>query len=55
MCCCMPYLIPMYQCRQKEWTGDYITDFQRLLPGLRDDDFTYDDEEVQCLKKLGNH
>ncbi|KAG2225349.1 hypothetical protein INT45_005593 [Circinella minor] len=27
-----------------EWTGDYVTDFSRLLPNLRTDDFTYDEE-----------
>lgn len=29
--------------RSREWTGDYITDFTKLLPGLRTDDFTYDE------------
>lgn len=28
-----------------EWTGDYITDFSKLLPQLRSDDFSYDDEK----------
>lgn len=26
-----------------EWTGNYITDFSKLLPQLRSDDFTYDE------------
>ncbi|KAI8979525.1 diphthamide biosynthesis protein 2 [Mycotypha africana] len=30
--------------RGKEWTGDYETDFSKLLPQLRTDDFTYDEE-----------
>ncbi|KAH8554044.1 diphthamide biosynthesis protein 2 [Umbelopsis sp. PMI_123] len=40
-----PFELEMALSKQKEWTGDYITDFQQLLPGLRDDEFTYDDEE----------
>ncbi|KAG2180493.1 hypothetical protein INT44_003497 [Umbelopsis vinacea] len=40
-----PFELEIALSKQKEWTGDYITDFQRLLPGLRDDDFTYDEEE----------
>ncbi|RUS12968.1 putative diphthamide synthesis protein-domain-containing protein, partial [Jimgerdemannia flammicorona] len=30
--------------RSKEWTGDYITDFQQLLPGVRKDEILYGDE-----------
>lgn len=29
--------------RDMEWTGNYITDFSKLLPQLRSDDFTYDE------------
>lgn len=25
--------ILLYVCRSKEWTGDYSTDYQELLPG----------------------
>ncbi|KAJ2958183.1 hypothetical protein NQZ79_g6205 [Umbelopsis isabellina] len=40
-----PFELEIALSSQKEWTGDYITDFQKLLPGLRDDGFTYDDAE----------
>lgn len=33
--------------RSKEWTGDYITDFSKLLPASRTDGFTYDEVGVR--------
>jgi len=42
-----PFELEIALSKQKEWTGDYITDFQRLLPGLRDDGFEYDDQVDQ--------
>jgi diphthamide biosynthesis protein 2 len=29
--------------RDMEWTGNYITDFSKLLPQLRTDGFSYDE------------
>lgn len=30
-----------------EWTGNYITDFSKLLPQLRSDHFSYDEVRYQ--------
>ncbi|CAO3669807.1 unnamed protein product [Rhizopus stolonifer] len=32
-----------------EWTGNYETDFSKLLPQLRAEEFTYDDENDEDL------
>ncbi|CAO3623443.1 unnamed protein product [Mucor hiemalis] len=40
-----PFELEIALIREKEWTGDYITDFSRLLPQLRSDGFTYDEEK----------
>lgn len=37
----------MFVFREKEWTGDYITDFSKLLPQLRSDGFTYDEVDIK--------
>ncbi|KAG0169489.1 Diphthamide biosynthesis protein 2 [Apophysomyces sp. BC1034] len=39
-----PFELEIALSRSKEWTGDYITDFSTLLPSLRTDGFTYDEE-----------
>ncbi|KAI8890934.1 diphthamide biosynthesis protein 2, partial [Backusella circina FSU 941] len=39
-----PFELEIALMKDKEWTGDYITDFSNLLPQLRTDDFTYDEE-----------
>ncbi|KAI9020045.1 diphthamide biosynthesis protein 2 [Phycomyces nitens] len=40
-----PFELEIALAKSKEWTGDYITDFSKLLPSLRTDEFTYDKEE----------
>lgn len=35
--------------RSKEWTGDYITDFQQLLPGIRTDVIVYGDDVIHIF------
>ncbi|KAL0075878.1 diphthamide biosynthesis protein 2 [Phycomyces blakesleeanus] len=40
-----PFELEIALAKSKEWTGDYITDFSKLLPSLRTDDFTYDKED----------
>ncbi|KAG1234090.1 hypothetical protein G6F68_002815 [Rhizopus microsporus] len=40
-----PFELEIALRRDTEWTGDYITDFSKLLPQLRSDDFSYDDEK----------
>ncbi|KAI8993273.1 putative diphthamide synthesis protein-domain-containing protein [Pilobolus umbonatus] len=37
-----PFELEIALIRDREWTGDYITDFSRLLPQLRTDNFAYD-------------
>ncbi|ORY96132.1 diphthamide biosynthesis protein 2 [Syncephalastrum racemosum] len=39
-----PFELELALVRSKEWTGDYITDFSNLLPGIREDNFAYDEE-----------
>ncbi|KAI8146737.1 diphthamide biosynthesis protein 2 [Fennellomyces sp. T-0311] len=39
-----PFELELAVVRSKEWTGDYVTDFSRLLPNVRNDGFTYDEE-----------
>ncbi|KAI9485458.1 MAG: diphthamide biosynthesis protein 2, partial [Benjaminiella poitrasii] len=40
-----PFELELALVKSMEWTGDYITDFSKLLPQLRTDDFSYNDEE----------
>ncbi|KAI9313719.1 diphthamide biosynthesis protein 2 [Dichotomocladium elegans] len=40
-----PFELELALIRSKEWTGDYITDFSKLLPNVRTDGFSYDDDE----------
>ncbi|GAA5803487.1 hypothetical protein HPULCUR_008969 [Helicostylum pulchrum] len=40
-----PFELEIALIRDMEWTGNYITDFSMLLPQLRSDDFTYDEEK----------
>ncbi|KAJ8655646.1 diphthamide biosynthesis protein 2 [Lichtheimia ornata] len=40
-----PFELELAVVRSKEWTGDYITDFSKLLPNVRTDGFSYQDEE----------
>ncbi|KAI9331137.1 diphthamide biosynthesis protein 2 [Pilaira anomala] len=40
-----PFELEIALIRDMEWTGNYITDFSKLLPQLRSDDFAYDEEK----------
>ncbi|OAC99193.1 hypothetical protein MUCCIDRAFT_181020 [Mucor lusitanicus CBS 277.49] len=42
-----PFELEIALIRDMEWTGNYITDFSKLLPQLRSDDFSYDEEQDQ--------
>ncbi|KAI7900874.1 diphthamide biosynthesis protein 2 [Cokeromyces recurvatus] len=42
-----PFELELALVKGMEWTGNYITDFSKLLPQLRTDNFTYDDEETE--------
>ncbi|CDS13699.1 hypothetical protein LRAMOSA05873 [Lichtheimia ramosa] len=44
-----PFELELAVVRSKEWTGDYITDFSRLLPNVRTDGFTYEDEDQEDM------
>ncbi|KAI7867432.1 diphthamide biosynthesis protein 2 [Spinellus fusiger] len=39
-----PFELEIALAKSKEWTGDYITDFSKLLPNMRTDGFSYDEE-----------
>ncbi|CAO3599241.1 unnamed protein product [Absidia cylindrospora] len=39
-----PFELEIALVKSKEWTGDYVLDFSKLLPHLRTDDFEYDEE-----------
>ncbi|KAI8340997.1 diphthamide biosynthesis protein 2 [Choanephora cucurbitarum] len=40
-----PFELEIALIRDMEWTGNYVTDFSKLLPQLRTDGFEYDEEE----------
>ncbi|KAI8344718.1 diphthamide biosynthesis protein 2 [Chlamydoabsidia padenii] len=42
-----PFELEIALVKSKEWTGDYVLDFSRLLPHLRTDGFEYDEEIEQ--------
>ncbi|KAI8086195.1 diphthamide biosynthesis protein 2 [Halteromyces radiatus] len=39
-----PFELEIALVKSKEWTGDYVLDFSKLLPHLRTDGFQYDEE-----------
>ncbi|CEP19828.1 hypothetical protein [Parasitella parasitica] len=42
-----PFELEIALIRDLEWTGNYVTDFSKLLPQLRTDGFSYDEEQDQ--------
>ncbi|CAO3666153.1 unnamed protein product [Rhizopus stolonifer] len=44
-----PFELEIALIRDMEWTGNYETDFSKLLPQLRAEEFTYDDENDEDL------
>ncbi|KAI8365398.1 diphthamide biosynthesis protein 2 [Radiomyces spectabilis] len=42
-----PFELEIALVRSKEWTGDYVLDFSKLLPQLRTDGFVYDEEREE--------
>ncbi|KAI8637193.1 diphthamide biosynthesis protein 2 [Parasitella parasitica] len=48
-----PFELEIALIRDMEWVGDYITDFSMLLPQLRTDGFSYDEEQDQDASSDG--
>ncbi|KAI9254286.1 diphthamide biosynthesis protein 2 [Sporodiniella umbellata] len=44
-----PFELEIALIRDLEWTGNYVTDFSKLLPQLRPEGFIYDDENDEGL------